>query len=46
MNEIKEYLKTVKQFNYWKAVKCMTKGRIDPPEVIHDRIWTAVKKYI
>ena len=42
----KEYQKTAKQFKYWKVVKCMTDNKIDSPEVIHDRIWNIVKKYI
>ncbi|MDO8340999.1 MAG: hypothetical protein Q7T59_03425, partial [Candidatus Woesebacteria bacterium] len=42
----KEYLKTAKQFKYWKIIKCMSREKIDPPEVIHDRIWKVVKKFI
>ena len=42
----KEYLKTVKQFNYWKAIKCMNGSKIDPPEVIHERIWKVVSKIV
>lgn len=42
----KEYIKTAKQFKYWKVVKCMDGNEIDAPEVISDRIWEIVKKVI
>ncbi len=35
----KEYLKTIKDNKYWKKVKCVTKGIVDPPDIIHERIW-------
>lgn len=41
----REYLKTIKQFRNWKKVKCMTKNKIDKPEIIHDRVWKIVTKY-
>jgi len=39
----KEYLKTAKQFKYWKVIKCMTESKIDSPEAIHERLWKLVK---
>lgn len=41
-----EYVYTVKNNSYWKRVKAETKNNIDTPEVIHDRIWKIVEKYI
>jgi len=40
----KEYLRAVKTNSYWKKVKCATNGRIDTPEVIHERVWQIVSK--
>lgn len=42
----KEYLKTAKQFKYWKIVKCMSGDKIDSQEIIHERIWSIVSKHI
>ena len=42
----KEYLYTVKTNNYWKRIRCVTGKKIDNPDVIHDRIWEVVKKFI
>ncbi len=42
----KEYLKTAKQFKYWRIIKCMTGKKIDPPGIIHEKIWNVVKKEI
>jgi len=42
----KEYIRTAKQFDYWKIVKCMSDNKIDSEELIHDRIWDIVKKHI
>jgi dTMP kinase len=42
----KEYKKTAKQFKYWRVIRCITKGKIDSPEVIHDRIWKEVSKFV
>lgn len=42
----KEYIKTAKQFKYWKVVKCMTSGKIDQSNLIHDRIWKIVQNHI
>lgn len=38
-----EYEKTVRQFSYWKRVRCMTQAEIDTPEEIHKRVWSVVK---
>ncbi len=42
----REYNETVKRFGYWKKVRCLTKGNIDSPEVIHERVWSKVKNYL
>ena len=42
----KEYLYTVKNNPYWKRVKCVTRGKLDSPELIHDRIWKVVEGYL
>ena len=42
----KEYQKTAEQFKYWKVVKCMTDGKIDSPEVIHQRIWKIIERIV
>ena len=39
----KEYLKTAKQFKYWRVVKCMKGKNIDTPENIHERVWKTLK---
>ncbi len=41
-----EYLKTAKQFKYWKVVKCMNNDSIESAQVIHNRVWKIVEKYI
>lgn len=40
----KEYIRTVEDFKYWKKVKCVSNGKIDTPETIHQRIWKIVEK--
>jgi len=40
----REYLRTVNSFRYWKRIRCVTNGKIDIPEIIHDRIWKVVSK--
>lgn len=41
-----EYLKTAKQFKYWKVIKCMNKNSIESSEKIHERVWKTVSNYI
>lgn len=40
----REYLYTVKHNKNWVAIKCVTKGYIDPPIEIHERVWKEVSK--
>jgi dTMP kinase len=46
LSAYKEYLYTVKHYSFWKKVKCTTKGEIDAPEVVHERVWKVVEKVI
>jgi dTMP kinase len=42
----REYKYIVANERTWKAVCCTTKGELDSPEVIHDRVWKTVLKII
>ncbi len=42
----KEYVYTTKTNSNWKKIKAETKGKIDTAQMIHDRIWKIVEKYI
>ncbi len=42
----KEYLYMTKNYNYWKRIKCVTKGKLDNPEIINQRIWKEVEKVL
>lgn len=42
----KEYLKTAKDFKYWRVIKCIKGGKLDSPEVIHEKVWRLVSKVI
>ena len=42
----REYLYTVENYNFWESVKCTTKGILDTPEVIHERVWKKVEKVL
>ncbi|KKQ43205.1 MAG: thymidylate kinase [Microgenomates group bacterium GW2011_GWC1_37_8] len=35
----REYLYMTKNEESWISIKCMAKGRIEQPEVIHERVW-------
>ncbi len=39
-------VKMVKQSNQWEKVVCSQKGKLLAREVIHERIWDVVKKYM
>jgi dTMP kinase len=41
----KEYLYSVKTFDYWRKVRCTTNNFINPPEVIHQKVWKTIQKY-
>jgi dTMP kinase len=42
----KEYLLTVRNNQNWVKVKCVTKGVLDLPEIIHERVWERVNRII
>lgn len=42
----KEYLRTVSRFKYWTKVACEPDGRLDSPDIIHERVWEKVETLI
>lgn len=42
----KEYLFMPKYDKSWVLIRCVTRGKLDPPEVIHKRIWQEVSKIL
>lgn len=40
----KEYIFMTKREKTWRRIKCVTRGKLDSPEVIHQRIWEVVEK--
>jgi dTMP kinase len=39
----KSYLSEVRLNDWWIKVKCVSKGKLDSPEVIHQRVWKVVE---
>jgi thymidylate kinase len=42
----KEYKYTVKSNKNWVEIKCVTKGKLDEPDVISEKIWKMVSRVI
>ena len=39
----KSYLDEVHRNDWWVKIKCVSKGKLDSPEVIHQKVWKKVK---
>ncbi len=40
----REYLRTIKDQNYWIRIRCLTNQTIDTPKIIHERVWSVVSR--
>ncbi|MDZ7798533.1 MAG: dTMP kinase [Patescibacteria group bacterium] len=42
----KQCINLTNKFRNWKKIKCVEKGKLMPPEVIHQNVWQEIKKII